>query len=317
MQKKVRADRNRTVTLDVEEKEIFLSGVVKAEESLNVSQITNKTLLGDINNVAEFLPDAFIDLLIIDPPYNLNRAFNSVSFKKMTVEEYTNWLDNIIKMLLPKLKESASVYICGEWKSSTSIHIVLEKYFHVKNRITWERDKGRGAAANWKNNSEDIWFATRSKDNFVFNVDEVKMKRQVIAPYRNSDGSPKDWEDTEGGKYRITYPANIWTDISVPFWSMPENTDHPTQKPEKLIAKLILASSNKGDMVFDPFLGSGTTSVTAKKLGRNYCGVEIDEEFCAIAEKRLKMASESEEIQGYDGKFFWERNTWSLRSKKK
>ena len=84
--------------------------------------------------------------------------------------------------------------------------------------------------------------------------------RKVIAPYK-SDGVPKDWSETQNGKFRDTCPSNFWDDCSVPYWSMPENTAHPTQKPEKLLAKMILASSNKGDIVFDPFLGSGSTSV--------------------------------------------------------
>lgn len=83
---------------------------------------------------------------------------------------------------------------------------------------------------------------------------------------------------------------------------MPENTEHPTQKPEKLIAKLVLASSNEGDLVFDPFLGSGTTSVVAKKLNRSYLGIEIDRGYAAIAEKRLDLTSN--DIQGYNGKYF-------------
>ncbi len=90
---------------------------------------------------------------------------------------------------------------------------------------------------------------------------------------------------------------------------MPENTDHPTQKPEKLVAKVILASSNPGDVVFDPFLGSGTTSVVAKKLGRQYFGVEIDEMYACLAEKRLEIADSEPTIQGYVNGVFWERNT--------
>ena len=90
---------------------------------------------------------------------------------------------------------------------------------------------------------------------------------------------------------------------------MPENTDHPTQKPEKLYAKLILASSREGDMVFDPFMGSGTAAVVAKKLGRRYLGIEINEEYCLWAAKRLKMADENAEIQGYSDGVFWERNS--------
>src|SRR5207244_1385233 len=98
-------------------------------------------------------------------------------------------------------------------------------------------------------------------NNYVFNVDKVKLKRRVLAPYTDASGNPKDWERSDRGDYRLTHPSNLWTDLTVPFWSMPENTDHPTQKPEKLVAKLILASSNAGDFVLDPFLGSGTTSV--------------------------------------------------------
>lgn len=93
------------------------------------------------------------------------------------------------------------------------------------------------------------------------------------------------------------------------FWSMPENTDHPTQKPEKLVAKILLASSKPKDVVFDPFLGSGTTSVVAKKLERNYVGIEIDEYYCCLAEKRLEIAESNKTIQGYSDNIFWERNS--------
>ena len=108
---------------------------------------------------------------------------------------------------------------------------------------------------------------------------------------------------------RYTAPSNIWTDITIPFWSMPENTEHPTQKPEKLIAKLILASSNKGDMVFDPFVGSGTTAVVAKKLGRHYLGIERERKYVALTMKRLKIAEDDKAIQGYEKGVFKSRNS--------
>jgi site-specific DNA-methyltransferase (adenine-specific) len=206
------------------------------------------------------------------------------------------------------LKTDASIYICGDWRSSGAIFNVARKYFQIQNRITFEREKGRGAKSNWKNCSEDIWFCTMS-DDYYFDVDSVKMKRKVIAPYKDESGKPKDWEDGSDGKYRITHPSNVWTDITIPFWSMPENTDHPTQKPEKLVAKVILASSKQNDIVFDPFLGSGTTSVVAKKLGRKYVGIEIDETYAVLAEKRLNMADTDKSIQGYSGGVFWERNS--------
>ena len=184
----------------------------------------------------------------------------------------------------------------------------MEKHLVILNRITWQREKGRGATSNWKNSMEDIWFAVKNPKDYYFDVEAVKQKRRVIAPYKEN-GKPKDWISESEGNFRLTYPSNFWDDISVPFWSMPENTDHPTQKPEKLYAKLILASSKPGDIVFDPFLGSGTASVVAKKLGRNYCGIEMNKEYCLFAEKRLYLAETEKSIQGYKDGVFWERNS--------
>ena len=162
---------------------------------------------------------------------------------------------------------------------------------------------------NWKNGMEDVWFATVGGE-YTFNLEAVKVRKKVIAPYK-VEGKPKDWEETEDGNFRNTCPSNFWDDISIPYWSMPENTAHPTQKPEKLIAKLILASSNEGDVVFDPFAGSGTTAVTAKKLKRNYVVIEQNELYGAWAQKRLEMAEEDSSIQGYHNGVFWERNSLS------
>jgi len=278
------------------------------------SNFLGRTILGDCFEVVTKVPNGMIDLLILDPPYNLDKKFGAKSFSQMPVEEYTDWLRNILKILAPKLNNSATVYICGDWLSSTSIFTAASEFFVVRNRVSWEREKGRGALSNWKNSSEDIWFCTVS-DNYIFNVDAVKLRRKVVAPYRHADGRPKDWQETVGGNFRDTHPSNFWTDITVPFWSMPENTDHPTQKSEKLIAKLVLASSLPGQIVFDPFLGSGTTSVVAKKLGRQFAGVEVDETYAILAEKRLELAEHDKAIQGYRDQVFWERNSLNLQGK--
>lgn len=304
--------RNKTIRLNKDEQKSFSVRLISLTQKSSLKQITNKTIHQDIFEAADFLPKKFVDLLIIDPPYNLTKSFNTNTFKRKNINEYSEWIDKLINKMLPTLKPNATVYFCSDWYSSTSAHLVLSKYFKVRNRITWERDKGRGSKLNWKNNSEDIWFCTAS-DDYTFNLDEVKLKRKVIAPYKHN-GKPKDWYEQDGG-YRLTHPSNIWNDISIPFWSMPENTEHPTQKPEKLIAKLILASSNEGDFVFDPFLGSGTSSVVAKKLNRKYCGVEIDQKFAAITEKRLHAVKTNSKIQGYHDGVFYERNSYSLLNK--
>jgi len=254
--------------------------------------------------------------MFADPPYNLTKTFNDRRFRKTTVDQYAEWLDSWLSQTVRLLKPTASVYICGDWESSPAIHRVGEKYLIPRNRITWEREKGRGAKSNWKKCAEDIWFFTVS-DDYHFDVDAVMLKRQVIAPYTDPNGAPKDWKETDDGRFRLTHPSNLWTDLTVPYWSMPENTDHPTQKPEKLLAKIILASSKSGDLVFDPFNGSGTTTVVAKKLGRHYLGVEVEEIFCCYAQKRLDLADRDSTIQGYAGGVFWERNTFAKQSKAK
>lgn len=312
----IRAPGNRTLTLSDEEFERYRSSLQRVESPVIVDRIYDKLFCQDIFSALPFLPDGCVDLLFADPPYNLTKKFNTRRFKKISVDDYTEWLDSWLSQIVRLLKPTASVYICGDWESSAAIHRVGEKYFIPRNRITWEREKGRGAKSNWKKCSEDIWFFSVS-DDYYFDVDSVMLKRQVIAPYTDSNGKPKDWIESDDGRFRITHPSNLWTDLTVPYWSMPENTDHPTQKPEKLLAKIILASSKSGDLVFDPFNGSGTTTVVAKKLGRQYLGVESEEIYCCYAQKRLDLADENRTIQGYADGVFWERNTFSMQNKQR
>ena len=300
-----RAPRNRTLTLTD-------SDLYRYSEQLDrTKDITfgnkSRVVCADAFTVLPALPPATFDLLFADPPYNLTKRFGEKNFKSTTIDAYEAWLDSWLKLCVPLLKPTASVYICGDWRSSSAIQRVGSKYFKLQNRITWEREKGRGAKANWKNAAEDIWFFTVS-DKFTFNLNAVKQRRRVIAPYREN-GKPKDWRESSDGNFRDTHPSNIWTDITVPFWSMPENTDHPTQKPEKLLAKIILASTNKGDLVLDPFAGSGTTAVVAAKLDRSFVAIESDENYCLLAAKRLDLAESDKSIQGFEDGVFWERNS--------
>ncbi len=309
----MKSPRNKTIDFSLEEGKIFVDRCIKVDSYTEISKLLDKTILGDSMMVLDYIPAQSVDLLIADPCYNLGKNFHGMKFSKLNETEYAIYTENWIKKIIPILKSSASIYVCCDWQSSLIIGSILNQYFNIVNRITWQREKGRGASMNWKNSMEDIWFATVSK-NYTFNVKDVMCRRKVIAPYK-VDGKPKDWEETTEGNYRNTFPSNFWDDISIPYWSMPENTAHPTQKPEKLLAKLILASSNKGDLVFDPFLGSGTTSVVAKKLGRHYIGIEQNPLYCAWAEYRLEQAEHDGSIQGYTNGVFWERNTLAIQNK--
>lgn len=302
-----KSSRNKTITLAASEIRLLEKKLLTVRSRLNETEVIDKTILGDALKVIDCLPECFADMLFVDPPYNMSKVFGNSSFKRMASGDYESWIRSWFREILSKLKPNASIYVCGDWRSSSPLFRVLSDYVNVRNRITWEREKGRGAKSNWKNASEDIWFATMS-DEYCFNVEAVKLKKKVIAPYRHDNGRPKDWSEETNGNFRLTHPSNLWTDLTVPFWSMAENTGHPTQKPEKLVAKLILASSKAGDIILDPFLGSGTTSVVARKLGRHFVGIEIDKHFACLAEKRLEIAEYDKRIQGYDDGVFWERN---------
>ena len=307
---KAKAPRNQTLTCSEEEVRQLSQQLARLSGPATAVELQDRIIHQDFFEVARSLPKSFADLVILDPPYNLSKNYHGHAFKGKEKAEYVTYFTAILDALLPTLKANGSLYVCSDWKTSMLIAPLLDERLTVRNRITWERDKGRGAKSNWKNNTEDIWFCTVSDaEDYVFNVDAVKLKRKVLAPYRDAKGEPKDWEEGEQGKFRLTHPSNIWTDITIPFWSMTENTDHPTQKPEKLIAKLVLASTREGGVVFDPFLGSGTTAVVCRKLRRHFIGVEQSLEYCCWALKRLGMAADDSAIQGYAKGVFWERNS--------
>ncbi len=322
-----KSKRNKTIDLSVEEGREYLQRCLQTSELRRLAgqrehgvadaweHLRDQIVVGDTFDVLPMLPGGIADLLIVDPPYNLRKEYGGKAFQKMSTQDYGDFTRRWLSLVLPLLKETATVYVCCDWQTSMIVGPILQEHLTIRNRITWQREKGRGAKDNWKNGMEDIWFATVSGEkDYIFHVDDVKQRRRVIAPYREN-GAPKDWTESPQGNFRDTCPSNFWDDISIPYWSMAENTAHPTQKPEKLLAKLILASSSEGDLVLDPFLGSGSTAVTAAKLGRHFLGIEKNEQYCVWAQKRLEMAAQDPAIQGYAGGVFWERNTATLQKK--
>lgn len=284
------APRNRGLMLNEEDVSRFPLFSLEPQRSYAIDEVRDQVIYGDCVAGMAQLPAVSFDLIIADPPYNIGKDFGAGTLQRLNDDDYATWTNRWLCEAIRLLKPNGSIYICTDWESSHIVRQVLSRYCAIKSRITWQREKGRGAARNWKNNMEDIWFAVMG-DDYVFNVDEVKLKKQVIAPYHDEQGKPKDWFEEDGERYRLTYPSNIWTDITVPFWSMPENTPHPTQKPEKLIERIIRASSNPGGLILDPFLGSGTSGVVAVRTGRSFIGFEIDEMYNRLAQKRLMVTA--------------------------
>lgn len=274
-------------------------------------QYHNKPFINSI----EYIKPKSIDLFWLDPPYyisgNKNKNINLKSGDRddwdrqwSSKEEFKQWTKQYLQLAYSQLKPNGSIYVCIQWQTSNIIQDVLEEVgFNIQNRITWKRDKGRGAKSNWKSMHEDIFFATKHPTDYVFNIDEVMVEKEVIAPYRNEDGTPKDWWENENGKkVRLTYPGNLWDEFCVPYWSMhevksyaktkktPHNIlqKHNTQKPKDLVKKCIKASSNPGDIIVDYFSGSGTTAIASEELGRKSIVFDPNITCIKMLETRIK-----------------------------
>lgn len=284
------SERNKTIRLSDEDR-LWLQHRLPSRSCLkSIESCVGNVIHHDMMDCLPIMPWGSIDLLILDPPY-----------QERNEPTYARWFERMIAGTLPLLKRTASFYVCADWRTSMVIGPILDRYAKVRNRITWDRGKGRGIQNNFRMNSEDVWFCTMS-DSYRFQADQVMHRKVAPATYAGFE------------RIRDVTPSNLWNDITVPFWAMDENTDHPWQKSEKMIAKMVLASSSPGDVVFDPFLGSGTTAVVCQKLKRRWIGIEKDIRRCLVALKRLDRI-EDDEIQGYVDGVFWERNTGGEQEK--
>lgn len=265
-------------------------------------------------NSNNYITKNSVDLFFCDPPYfisgNKSKDIdlstgdrNDWDKQWHNKEDYYSWTKDWLKLTYDQLKDTGSIYVCTVWQHSGKIQELLEEVgYTVINRITWKRDKGRGANRNFKSMHEDIWFAVKNESKYKFYVDRIKIEKEVVAPYRDENGNPKDWFEKDGKKIRMTHPSNLWTDLTVPFWSMhevksyaktkktPENSliKHNTQKPKELVKRCIIATTDENDIVCDYFSGSGTTAIASKELNRDYIVFDVNENCIKMLEERLK-----------------------------
>ena len=185
MEKKERSPRNKTIVLTPEDEALYLGRCL----SPGAPFVSDSVINGNCIEALAALPDGFAGLLIADPPYNLDKNYAETRFARMNTGDYRAFTERWLNAVLPKLRKDASVYVCCDWRSGMVIGPLLEERLHLRGRITWQREKGRGAAKNWKSACEDIWFCTVS-DDYHFDRSAVRLRRRVIAPYR-ADGKPK------------------------------------------------------------------------------------------------------------------------------
>ncbi len=218
----------------------------------------NKIICGDCLEVMKQIPDKSVDLVLTDPPYNMGYSGRGIVNKFTTFENdvmdeqaHTDWFNSILQQLNRVLKDNTSIYIYIDFRNYARIYSIVSKYFSIKNCIVW--DKGSiGMGQHYRFQHEFIIYAI--KGNFKLIID----KRNV---------------------------SDIWQFNREPatFYQ------HPTQKPLYAMKKPLKHATIAGNIVLDPFLGSGTTAVACKELGRKYIGIEISPEYCKIANERLRQ----------------------------
>jgi len=238
------------------------------------------------------IPDNSIDLMVTSPPYNIkvnfgnkwkNRKIVSSKGKKyeddLPEEEYRLLLKNVFHESYRVLKENGSMFI--NMKNRYADNQIISPDFikdflpdmYLRNIIIWNFDWGGSSNKRFSSRYEYIYFFTKNKKEWTFNLEDISIPSLNYRPDRY--------------KTQFKNPSDVWN-IPIVSGNSHERTEHPAQYPEKLIERIIKCSSNKDDIVLDPFLGSGTTAVVAKKLDRKYVGYEINSEYLEIAKNRIK-----------------------------
>lgn len=234
------------------------------------------------------IPDASVDLIFADPPYNIGKQFGQFRDAWPSDEDYAEWCCTWIDLCIRKLTPSGSFYLMSSTQAIPYLDIFVRRRMSVLSRIVWHYDSsGVQARKYYGSMYEPILFCVKDPKSYTFNADAIKVdaktgsKRKLI-DYRKP--IPAVYNSTK-------IPGNVWYFPRVRY-RMDEYEEHPSQKPEALLTRIIQASSNPGDVVLDPFSGTFTTSAVAEKLGRKSIGIEQHEDYVAIGLRRLAIANE-------------------------
>ncbi len=248
----------------------------------------HKIILGDaLVSLKSLIPDSSIDLIFADPPYNIGKDFNGRKDKWDSDEAYLEWCYQWLDLCVQKLKPHGSFYVMTSTQAMPFFDIYLRKTITVLSRIVWHYDSsGVQAKRYYGSMYEPILFCTKDKDNYTFNSEAILVEAKTGAKRKLIDYRKPI--PTVYNSQKV--PGNVW-EIPRVRYRMGEYENHPTQKPAALLERIILASSNPGDTVLDPFSGTFTTSFVAKKLGRKSIGIEIEEEYVKIGLRRLEILS--------------------------
>jgi site-specific DNA-methyltransferase (adenine-specific) len=224
-----------------------------------------------------------VDLIFIDPPYNIGKDFITTKDKWETDEDYLNWSYKWIDLCIEKLKRNGSLYIMTSTQNMPYFDIYIRQKMVVLSRIAWYYDSsGVQAKKYFGSLYEPILFCVKDEKNYCFNANEILIEAKTGAKRKLIDYRkliPTQYNSTK-------VPGNVWEFPRVRY-RMDEYENHPSQKPIKLLERIIKASSNKDDIILDPFSGTFTTSFVCKELGRKSIGIEIDNSYFNIGLRRI------------------------------
>ena len=239
--------------------------------------IDGKLICGDAVEVMSGLPSESVDLIVADPPYNLGKDYGNNRDLKAW-HEYGRFTDEWIERAIRVLKPTGSIYVFMGVRFISKLFASLEeKHCLLFNSwITWHYTQGMGRKVGFSPRHEDILFFNKSRE-FRFNLDDVRVPQKYYRQRNNMAGAN---------------PGDVWQFSHVHYCSA-ERVEHPTQKPEALMERIILASSDPNDLILDPFVGSGTTSRVAAHLGRRWIGIDINPDYIALASRRIEEAGTS------------------------
>ena len=233
------------------------------------------------------MPDRSVDLVITDPPFNIGKRYASDFKDNKKRHEYLDWCKEWLTECIRVLKPHGSLYLFNYPENNAHLLPFLNEKMVFKRWMTWHYPTNTGMSpTSFTRSQHSILFYTKSK-NSTWN------KEDIAEPYRNPTDKRIKERIKNGSNGKTPYDVfqfNIVKNVSK------EKTEHVCQLPVELLKIFVKASSNPGDLVFDPFMGSGTTAVAAKQLGRNYIGCELSAKYCKVIENRLKSVEFGEEL---------------------
>lgn len=254
-----------------------------------MKKIINKILLGDCLELFKCIPDNSVDMTFADPPFNLKKKYNSYK-DSLEVQHYLDWCELWIKEMVRVTKPTGSIFLHNIPKWLTYYASYLNKYASFKHWISWDSPTSPMGKSLQPGHYGILFYGKDDKHTNIFELRHPHKRN------RKTGLLIKDY----GGKKDLLHPfgplvSDVWTDIHrIKHNKFRDN--HPCQLPIHLIERLILLTTNEGEIVLDPFMGTGTTAIAAKGLGRNYIGFELDSHYTEIAESRLSRTVSNSKI---------------------